>query len=173
MSSEDNQDCGYTPMLDREQVKRFAEDNGLILTEVHDFLGEDEGYATLGDSTPEDMAEFMRSHGITSLFYEYVYVDEADFYVVPPELEEFWEGGDDAEFAAALEQKVEEWNDGVYEKDFSDPGYLYFFAIYEGRVFGIEMINPDYAEYLEMDSFDRYLDMFVEAADEVPLPDGE
>ena len=163
MSSDEMQD-GYTPMLDREQVLAFAEANGLIATEVHGFLADGEGFALLGDSTPEDMADFVRSHGITSMFYEYTYVDESDFYVVPPDLE----SEDDQEFEEALEAKVDAWNDRVYDTDFTEPGYLYLFAIYQGRVFGIETVNPDYAEFLDIDPFDRYIDLFIEASDEVP-----
>ena len=43
------------------------------------------------------------------------------------------------------------WNDEVDETDFSEPALLYFYAIYEGRVFGIEMWNPDFEKYLEDD----------------------
>ena len=39
----------------------------------------------------------------------------------------------------------------VDETDFSEPALLYFYAIYEGRVFGIEMWNPDFVKYLEED----------------------
>lgn len=158
---EDAGDAGFEPIMDREQVRALAKDNGFVTTEVHFFLDDDEDFVILGDNTVDDMTEFMASHGITSLFYEYTYVDESDFYIVPPE-DSIWD--DDPEFAEALNEMVDDWNDEVYEQDFSEPGYLYLFALYEGRVFGVELWNPDYAKFLELDSFDRYIDMYVEAA---------
>ena len=79
----DEEYAGYTPIMEEEEIADFADANGFILTEVTDFLADDEAFAILGDNTPEDMAEFMKSHGIDSLFYEYQYIDESDAYAMP------------------------------------------------------------------------------------------
>ena len=147
MSDEDY--AGYTPIMDEEEVEDFAKANGFILTEVTDFLADDEALAILGDNTPEDMAEFMKSHGIDSLFYEYQYLDESDAYAMPF-MDEITESMD-AEMSEAVVEAFDRWNDEVDEADFSQPALLYLYAIFQGRVFGIEMWNPDFVKYLEDD----------------------
>lgn len=145
----DEEYAGYTPIMEEEEIADFADANGFILTEVTDFLADDEAFAILGDNTPEDMAEFMKSHGIDSLFYEYQYIDESHAYAMPI-VDDITEGME-PEMAEAVEKAFDAWNDEVDETDFSEPALLYFYAIYEGRVFGIEMWNPDFVKYLEED----------------------
>lgn len=147
MSDEDY--AGYTPIMDEEEVEDFAKANGFILTEVTDFLADDETLVILGDNTPEDMAEFMKSHGIDSLFYEYQYLDESDAYAMPI-IDDITEGMD-TEMSEAVSEAFDRWNDEVDETDFSQPALLYLYAIFQGRVFGIEMWNPDFVKYLEDD----------------------
>lgn len=144
MSDEDYP--GYTPMIDENELREYAEINGFIMTEVTDFLADDEAFAILGDNTPGYMAEFMKSHGITSLFYEYDYLDESDAYALPydTDITEGMEPG----MVGAVNKAFDEWNDEVDETDFDEPALLYLYAIYEGRVFGIEMWNPAYEKYL-------------------------
>ncbi|QHK17911.1 hypothetical protein JS82_07240 [Methanomassiliicoccaceae archaeon DOK] len=147
MSDEDY--AGYTPIMDEDEVADFAQANGFKLTEVTDFLAPDEAFAILGDNTPEYMAEFMKTHGIDSLFYEYDYLDETDAYVYP--MDDDVTEGMEPDVADAVNQAFDDWNDEVDETDFSAPALLYFYAIYQGRVFGIEMWNPDFEKYLEDD----------------------
>ena len=128
----DEEYAGYTPIMEEEEIADFADANGFILTEVTDFLADDEAFAILGDNTPEDMAEFMKSHGIDSLFYEYQYIDESDAYAMPI-VDDITEGME-PEMAEAVEKAFDAWNDEVDETDFSEPALLYFYAIYEGRV---------------------------------------
>lgn len=147
MSDEDYP--GFTPIMDEDQIKDYAESNGFMATEVTDFLAPDEAFAILGDNTPEYMADFMRSHGIESLFYEYDYLDESDAYVYP--LDDDVTEGMEPTVAEAVNKAFDDWNDEVDNTDFSEPALLYLYAIYQGRVFGIEMWNPDYLKYLEDD----------------------
>ena len=143
----DEEYAGYTPIMDEDEVADFAQANGFKLTEVTDFLAPDEAFAILGDNTPEYMAEFMKTHGIDSLFYEYDYLDEGDTYVYP--MDDDVTEGMEPEVAEAVNRAFDQWNDEVDETDFSVPALLYFYAIYECRVFGIEMWNPDFERYLE------------------------
>ena len=131
MSDEDY--AGYTPIMDEDEVADFAQANGFKLTEVTDFLAPDEAFAILGDNTPEYMAEFMKTHGIDSLFYEYDYLDETDAYVYP--MDDDVTEGMEPDVADAVNQAFDDWNDEVDETDFSAPALLYFYAIYQGRVF--------------------------------------
>ena len=147
MSDEDY--AGYTPIMDEEELEAFVDGNGFMATEVTDFLAPDEAFAILGDNTPEYMADFMKSHGITSLFYEYDYIDESDAYVYPLD-DDVTEGMEPA-VAEAVNKAFDEWNEEVDETDFTVPALMYLYAIYEGRVFGIEMWNPDFVQYLEDD----------------------
>ncbi len=146
MSDEDY--AGFTPIMDEEELEAFAKVNGFILTEVTDFLAPHEALAILGDNTPEYMADFMRAHGISSLFYEYEYIDEYDAYALPPD--DITEGME-PEMVEAINLGFDDWNDEVDDTDFSNPALLYLYAIYEGRVFGIEMWNPELARYLDGD----------------------
>ena len=135
MSDEDYP--GFTPIMDEDQIKDYAESNGFMATEVTDFLAPDEAFAILGDNTPEYMADFMRSHGIESLFYEYDYLDESDAYVYPLD-DDVTEGMEPA-VAEAVNKVFDDWNDEVDNTDFSEPALLYLYAIYQGRVFGIDV----------------------------------
>ena len=145
----DEEYAGYTPIMDEDEVADFAQANGFKLTEVTDFLAPDEAFAILGDNTPEYMAEFMKAHGIDSLFYEYDYLDEGDAYVYP--MDDDVTEGMEPEVAEAVNRAFDEWNEEVDETDFTEPALLYFYAIYQGRVFGIEMWNPGFEKYLEDD----------------------
>ena len=49
MSDEDYP--GFTPIMDEDQIKDYAESNGFMATEVTDFLAPDEAFAILGDNT--------------------------------------------------------------------------------------------------------------------------
>ena len=164
----DEEYAGYTPIMEEEEIADFADANGFILTEVTDFLADDEAFAILGDNTPEDMAEFMKSHGIDSLFYEYQYIDESDAYAMPV-IDDITEGME-PEMAEAVEKAFDAWNDEVDETDFSEPALLYFYAIYEGRVFGIEMWNPDFVQYLEDDPI---LTCLCDCLNDLDLPEAK
>lgn len=166
MSDEDY--AGYKPIMDREEIARFAEGNGFLATEVTDFLGDDEPFAILGDNTPEYMADFMKSHGIGSLFYEFDYIDESDAYAFAMD-DEITEGME-PEMADAVRKAFDDWNDEVDETDFSEPALLYLYAIYEGRVFGIEMWNPDFEKYLEDDPV---MTCLCECLDSMELPEAK
>ena len=167
MSDEDYD--GYTPIMEEEEIEDFAKANGFLLTEVTDFLAPGEAFAILGDNTPEYMAEFMKSHGITSLFYEYEYIDESDAYAMPY-TDDITEGME-PELAEAVVKAFDAWNDEVDSTDFSEPALLYLYALYEGRVFGIEMWNPDYVKYLEDDPVLSCLCQCLGAVDLPPAQD--
>ena len=66
MSDEDYP--GFTPIMDEDQIKDYAESNGFMATEVTDFLAPDEAFAILGDNTPEYMAEFSGKFARASLY---------------------------------------------------------------------------------------------------------
>lgn len=166
MSDEDY--AGYTPIMDRDAVARFAEGNGFLATEVTDFLAPDEAFAILGDNSPEYMADFMKSHGITSLFYEYDYIDESDAYAFA--MDDDLTEGMEPEMADAVRKSFDDWNDEVDETDFSQPALLYLYAVFEGRVFGIEMWNPDFEKYLVDDPV---LTCLCECLDSMELPESK
>ena len=79
----------------------------------------------------EDLIDFSCKHNIDTMFYSYTFIDE-DVLTITNEITSKLRLGEEL---SVLQDKFDEYNEGLSEVDYSKPVYLNVYCIYQGVIF--------------------------------------